>query len=367
MTDGVAGLVPPFFASARLNELTYYITSRCNFRCTHCFARRALNLPQDELTVDELRRMALGIAPLHRVNLSGGEPFARPDLGELLLVFSRDWRAATITLPTNGSYCERVLSTIHHFGQSAPRRLRLLFSLSRRGADFDAFSGTRDGFTHWEATVLQAREAATRYWNISVGVLSSFNDENQHEFSTLYDYVTERLAITDFSFGLVRRHHDYHPNLDLEAFHRFLRHYAATTKQHPLHVAYREQLWSRLLEYYEHPRFLTPCHSGRRRAVMSPNGDIYPCEILGYPQGERQHDWLIGNVREEGYDLRILLRSARAREVCQRIRCTRCHCDDACDIGPSLLRQPSFIVATLIGGLRRVLTRRGQRNESKTH
>lgn len=61
------------------------ITNRCNLACIHC-ANRANEVPQDELTTAEVKRLFDEWAALHvfAVTITGGEPFVRPDMVELL-------------------------------------------------------------------------------------------------------------------------------------------------------------------------------------------------------------------------------------------------------------------------------------------
>jgi len=69
----------------RPTMLWWLVTSRCDLSCRHCYLRGAA-LPPGELNtseaLDAIRQAAA--AGLQRVHLTGGEPFLRPDLGELL-------------------------------------------------------------------------------------------------------------------------------------------------------------------------------------------------------------------------------------------------------------------------------------------
>jgi MoaA/NifB/PqqE/SkfB family radical SAM enzyme len=68
--------IHPFYASLKL-------TSKCHFRCSFCDIWRN---PEPDLTTGEMKRVMENIADssVLMVALEGGEPFMRPDIGELL-------------------------------------------------------------------------------------------------------------------------------------------------------------------------------------------------------------------------------------------------------------------------------------------
>src|SRR5262245_30212821 len=63
-----------------------FINSICNLTCEHCFYWRSLN-KRDDLTQKELLKLARELGPFENLNLSGGEPFIREDLGHICRFF----------------------------------------------------------------------------------------------------------------------------------------------------------------------------------------------------------------------------------------------------------------------------------------
>ena len=79
----------------------YYITARCNLTCKQCNIIYA-NSDVRECTLDEIQRMAdnfqrLGVA---MILLTGGEPFVRQDLPEIIRAFTA--RGIHVRMQTNG-------------------------------------------------------------------------------------------------------------------------------------------------------------------------------------------------------------------------------------------------------------------------
>jgi MoaA/NifB/PqqE/SkfB family radical SAM enzyme len=77
------------------------ITNRCNYNCQYCYVSR--NKGDLELTTKEIILMIDKLSRLGtiKVNLTGGEPLIRDDIGEILTHFKK--RNISVSLSTNGS------------------------------------------------------------------------------------------------------------------------------------------------------------------------------------------------------------------------------------------------------------------------
>ncbi len=103
-------MIDPFGRS--LTYLRISVTDRCDLRCTYCMTDGMSFLPRTEvLSLEELERIAVMFIDLgvHKIRLSGGEPFARRDL--MVLVARLGQRLGgglrELTLTTNGTRLAR--------------------------------------------------------------------------------------------------------------------------------------------------------------------------------------------------------------------------------------------------------------------
>ena len=162
------------------------------------------------------------------------------------------------------------------------------------------------------------------------------------------DYVLKKVGVNDFSFCLVRAHHAYSPKLDLEQFEGLLNDYFRNvSRKGPLLRAYRELVREVIASYYHKPRMIVPCLSGKMRVVISPDGDVFPCETLGYPSGMLPQEWRMGNIRNYDYNIRGLLASEAARKIQKNIKANRCHCQQGIDLSLNLLCSNRFKIQLL--------------------
>ena len=100
---------PPF--------LILFINSICNLTCEHCFYWRNLN-QRDDLSYEEFRKLSLELGHFENLNLSGGEPFIRPEFGEICQLFTENNGVKRIYVPTNGYFTDRTETQLKRVFQS---------------------------------------------------------------------------------------------------------------------------------------------------------------------------------------------------------------------------------------------------------
>lgn len=346
--------VPPLIFENRITELTYFVTDSCNMKCRHCFVHDALNRKSPRLSVDEIKLMARHIPAMQRVHLGGGEPFTRADIGELAVCVSNEWCAGVVCIPTNGWFTDRIVAAMHHLGQNAKGNIRLHFSINSAAPDeMDHFTQTPGSFERWRRSIDAALKVAKQYPNITVVALATFNEFNQHNFKELIDFVHMEVGVDDFSFQLARTHGNYAPKLDIAHFREMNAYYfRAFNRQNPILAAFREETRAHSADYFESPAFERRCTSGKIRVVMSPHGNIYPCEKLGYPNLATCDEWFMGNIRDFDYDLNSLVHTRQARSLYEKICRDNCHCDHNIDQSLSLLSTSGFRRKVLWGAIK---------------
>src|SRR5262245_2748335 len=89
---------PPF--------LIVFINSICNLACEHCFYWRNLN-KRDDLTLEEFEKLSKELGAVENLNLSGGEPFIRPDFAQICSLFVENNGVKEIYVPTSGFFTDR--------------------------------------------------------------------------------------------------------------------------------------------------------------------------------------------------------------------------------------------------------------------
>lgn len=135
--------------------LTYIVTFTCNARCVMCDSWRKPS--PDELTLPEIETIFRQLPPLDAVRLTGGEPFVRPDLGDIARLVRERLRPLFLHVTTNGFLTGRVVEFCERRPRDLP--LHLLVSLDGTEAKHNAVRGRE---TAWQTATATLRALAPR-------------------------------------------------------------------------------------------------------------------------------------------------------------------------------------------------------------
>ncbi len=119
-----------FFKRGLPLNLIFFITSKCNARCRHCFFWREINKSEVRLTLPEIEKIAKSVPSLLALSLTGGEPFLRADLAEIASIFSRFTSIANLQIPTNGFLTEQIVKTSREILEHCRQDIRIVVGVS---------------------------------------------------------------------------------------------------------------------------------------------------------------------------------------------------------------------------------------------
>lgn len=329
----------------QFNSLFLFVTSRCNSLCRTCFYFDKLN-SKDDLTSQQIDRISETAPPFRKLWLSGGEPFLREDLAEIVAAFVRRNGVGNVNLPTNGMLPGKIFPIMDRMLELCPETsIDLNFSLDGLDKTHDSIRGVPDNFARTLATI---REAARRYGRIARlrrNVLTVITRENYGEIVRLGIHLREHTEIDGHYFEVIR---GQAPDSSLKELTR-----VSLAKLHrelaPFHRHYARKLFARLpfgirhlaALYYlgnlrfhfdlheqclESPRaWPMPCTAGETSIVIDHNGRFRACEMRG----------TLGDLHDFDFDLRRALESEAMRREVQAIPGANCWCTHSCFIQDS--------------------------------
>ena len=178
-----------------LRYLIFYVTSRCNLRCDHCFYVDELRAC-DELTLTEIRRVARSVCPLEFVRITGGEPFLRSDLPLVVEAFVRESGVRRIGIITNGTLPDLTASTVEEILLRCPSvELDVGVSVDGLRETHDRLRNRSGVFDQCRATVRHLLRLRALLAGLRVSVVVTVSSANVRELDELYDDVLKKYPV----------------------------------------------------------------------------------------------------------------------------------------------------------------------------
>ncbi|MDD5281875.1 MAG: radical SAM protein [Candidatus Omnitrophica bacterium] len=326
----------------RLSYLVFFVTARCNAACTFCLRERlpdAAKMEENtELTIDEIGRIASHMQSLAHVLISGGEPFMRNDLDQIIRSFYTRSHTRFVTIPTNGYFSDEIedkVSRILHEN----RDLFLQIQISINGTQ-DVHDNTKRlplSFMHLKETCGRLKKLRHSFSNLRLASITVISDSLKGNMPDLVAFLEKDLFFFDnYYLTPVIQKNGWpieNPLLpeDKEAWmclkskqqRRFLSFwdaYAYCTLRRSQYVINRAM---------KRKTAMVDCTAARRFVVLKQNGQVFPCE---FPQSGA-----IGNLRDFQYDIMRLLRCDRSRHIRDAIVTHKCYCCWGCAMNINLI------------------------------
>jgi radical SAM protein with 4Fe4S-binding SPASM domain len=327
----------------------YFPTSRCNLSCSHCFYHDSLNKRFNELSLAEIDSFTKTMDPLLNLVLTGGEPYLKHDIAQIVRIFYENTKVPILTIPSNGWYLEKMDRQIRNMMNWCPELiLNQLISIDGLQEDHDKIRGANGSFKKALNSIELIRGLQKEFERINIGIITTFTSENQNKMKDIVKGIYELARPDNIAINLIRGDpkEKVNMNLNMKLYQEAVEYrdnifYSKKMTGHirvkgdKLATARRIVLNNMVKKIFEKHNYQMPCYAANISGVMYPEGQVYPCEILN-----KSH--LIGNIRDFNLNFRQLWLSQKAKEEVNFIRKTKCFCTHECFNQVNILFNPKF-------------------------
>ena len=338
--------------------LIYFVTARCNAKCESCFYWKETEAAAEksELTTEETKKIAEKLPRLVQLTLSGGEPFLREDLFDLVSPIMEKSRPGFLSIPSNGIMTDRIIKTTQLLLSRYPwLRVNVELSLDGVGKTHDRIRGRIGAFEELTKTWRELKALQDKHPRLRLGILTVLSALNQDGIFEILEYIKRELK-PDRQEVLFARGVPRNPDAIKVPIERFKEVAAWLNKESTVPRSFMDKFRRELarqkreliVETVSQNRMVMPCLAGSKLIVMEPDGRIRPCEMLetlhpSPPSSLGLENFFMGDLRKSNYDLAEVLKNDASNKLRDFIGHSSCHCSYECAALADLAFRPTSV------------------------
>lgn len=266
-------------------EASIITTYRCNSKCKVCAIWEHPSHLNDEFAPRILEKLP----KLTSCNVTGGEPFLREDVEDIVKIIKK--KARRVVISTNGYFTDRIV-------QIAERNKDIGIRISIEGLPTinDYLRGIKDDFDHAMRTLIRLCKMGLK----DIGIAITVSDANYTDLVDLFQL--SRSMHMEFATAVVHNSYYFHKyGNKIEEKEEIMSAFRGLICQ--LFSSYNVKNWYRayfnygLINYVKGKERLLPCTAGTDMFFLDPYGEVLPCN------GMEESCWFgsMGNLKEKTF------------------------------------------------------------------
>ena len=309
-------------------KLTFCVTFRCQSRCKTCSIWQLK--PENELTLDEIKKFIKKADFLSWINLTGGEVFLRDDLIDICKIFAKERKIFLLNFATNGLMPSVIHQKVKEILQLPIDRIVIGVSLDGPQSLNDDIRGIKGDWKKGMQTFLELKGLTKKNKKFRTYIGYTLSDYNTQKFQEFYQEIKKEIPdIKEHDIHINLAHqspHYYHTNqsqtskIDLKELERII--LFKRFSLNPINWLEKQYI-SYAKQFILTAKTPLPCHAIQTSCYIDSWGNVYPCTI---------YDKKIGSLRESEYDLAKIIKSQPAVETKKEVKELHCpNCWTPCE------------------------------------
>jgi radical SAM protein with 4Fe4S-binding SPASM domain len=303
-------------------EASIITTYRCMNRCQMCFIWKNPTSEEEEFKPSLLEKLP----ELSFCNITGGEPFLREDIDEIIDILNR--KSDRIVISTNGYLTDRILFAAKH-----NKNLGIRISLEGLAEKNDMLRGLKNSFDRGLRTLLELKRLGSK----DIGIAVTVSDENADDLIDLY--LLSKKHKVEFATAAVHNSYYFHKydnrinnkNQVITQFEKIIKEQLKTWN---IKTWYRAYFNKGLINYISGKERLLPCTAGTDMFFLDPWGEVRPCN------GMEQSIWMasFGNLHDLSFNK--IWNSQKAEKIRNSVKNCSKNCWMIGTVSPVIKRYP---------------------------
>ena len=283
-------------------DMCIITTYRCPMQCKMCDIWNNPTEKSKEITPEEIEMLP----KVKFINITGGEPFIREDLEDIVEVAFR--KSPRVVISTSGWFEDRVIKLAKRFP-----KIGIRISIEGLSCKNDELRGRIGSFDKGLRTLLILKEMGIK----DIGFGCTVSNNNSEDMLSLYR-LSKSLGM-EFATAAFHNSYYFHKNDNVitnknEVCNNFEKLVEMQLNENHPKSWFRAFFNMGLINYIEGNRRMLPCEAGIVNFFIDPYGEIYPCNGLE----EKYWKESMGNIRKvSSFD--EIWQSAQAQEVRRKV------------------------------------------------
>jgi len=309
------------------------------------------SLRKEELSLIELQKLfdQNYWFRVENVLITGGEPFLRQDLVEIILYLKKTFPVAGIGLTSTGISTERIINVVKDLDTSTNfirKPLGIGISIDGYGENHDAIRGIKGGFQKAVNTIKALKE----FRGISCLISFTIMPTNWHDLLGIYELACD--LNTGFVFRFAQISSAFYNNCEMQF--KWQLHDLTKIKEFTSKILTKKEsgfltrirdpfryFVANMVKYQIEHKRLFNCYSGTHSFFLDPYGNVRPCVML---------DQVFGNIKDRIFEQ--IWNSNYATKIRTMIKNKKCHCWTECEACLSLPRNLKVMIESIWRELR---------------
>lgn len=270
-------------------EAAIITTYRCPMRCKMCNIWDNPTKLSEEFKPELLEKLP----HLSGVNITGGEPFIREDIEDIVNILLR--KADRVVFASSGYFNDRIISLFEKYKKEP--RLGIRISTEGLSCKNDELRGRAGGFDKGLSTLLELRRMGIK--DVGFGItVSNHNSPDMLQLYELNRNLKMQFATAAFHNSFYFHKYDNVITNKDEVCGNFDELIQRLMKEKNPKSWFRAFFNLGLINYIQGGRRMLPCEAGRENFFLDPFGNILPCN------GMEEDKWFdtMGNLNEQSFE-----------------------------------------------------------------
>jgi len=287
----------------KINFASIIVTYRCNARCHMCNTWAYPSPKNEEIDISVYEKLPF----MGTINVTGGEPFIREDLEDIISVLKK--KTKRLVISTNGFFTDRTLKLFEKHNDIGIR-----ISIEGLPKANDELRGISDGFDKGIRTLIELHHKGVK--DIGFGITVS--DRNAKDLMELYHLA--KMMKLEFATAAVHNSYYFHkfdnsfnqPEIAIEEFEKLI---CELLKSSRIKDWFRAYFNYGLINYIKgNPRLLR-CSMALDSFFLDPLGEVRPCNVM---------EETMGNLKEKSFN--EIWNGEKAEEIRKEVRVCKKNC-----------------------------------------